>query len=116
MSDYTTTYSSGAILDCIPNIVKNHAISDLVIKTPGEINQRGGVHFTLSLDGFDLQYEILHTWDDLFQLTYSSPDEMHEGATVTEKLHRSAMISMFDDICGYMLDKTMFPGNYYEEE
>ena len=95
-------------------------ISDLVIKTPGEINQRGGVGFRLNLDGYELDYEILHTWEDLFQLSFSSSNAsfnmLDNIDKYTETMHRADMISMFDDIAGYMLDKTMFPNNYYEEE
>tara|TARA_A100001391_G_scaffold105038_1_gene70233 strand:- start:206 stop:565 length:360 start_codon:yes stop_codon:yes gene_type:complete len=111
MEDEITTYSAGAILDCIPDVIKDKCMSELVIKTNGEDNQRGGVSFVLTIDEMSLGWEIIHTWGDLFQITYYVPegieinDEYSDDLPYIEEITNGDLTKTFDDLLNYLLNK-----------
>lgn len=119
MREYTDTKSAGDILEYIPSFVKRHAMSNVVIKTPGPENQRGGVEFDITINDIALKWTVIHNWQDLFTVTYTKPDSepesYYEGDSqlpFTEEMDASTFISCFVDLQNHMLDSKMI----WEEE
>ena len=121
MKEYIDTNSAGSILEYIPSFVKRHAMSKVVIKTPGPENQRGGVEFDITIDGISLRWEVIHNWADLFTVTYMKPEGPEdfysssgdgEELPFTEEMDAPTFISCFVDLQNHMLDSKMM----WEEE
>lgn len=119
MREYIDTKSAGSILEYIPSFVKRHAMSNVVIKTSGPENQRGGVEFDITIDGIALRWKVIHNWMDLFTVTYTKPEgeDINYGSVddelpFTEEMDANTFISCFVDLQNHMLDSKMI----WEEE
>ena len=120
MREYIDTKSAGDILEYIPSFVQRHAMSNVVIKTPGPENQRGGVEFDVTIDGISLRWEVIHNWQDLFTVTYTKPEGPEDfyyssgddELPFTEEMDASTFVSVFVDLQNHMLDSKMI----WEEE
>lgn len=120
MREYIDTNSAGDILEYIPSFVQRHAMSNVVIKTSGPKNQRGGVEFDITIDGIALRWTVIHNWKDLFTVTYSKPEpetesyyvEQDDELPYTEEMDASTFVSCFVDLQNHMLDSKMI----WEEE
>ena len=118
--EYIDTTSAGAILEYIPTFVKRHAMSEVVIKTPGPENQRGGVQFDITINGLALRWKVIHSWLDYFEVTYSKPDSYEEDIDMyednelpfTEEMDVRTFVGCFIDLQNHMLDSKLL----WEEE
>ena len=113
MSSEITTEVAGDILDMIPNVLKNHAITDVIIKTPGEVNKLGGIKFLMTLDNISLKWDVIKS-EDGYEITYDYPfkDEYVEYSgsdtlPYTETVTEETLSETFDELTQYLLDTAM---------
>ena len=106
MEDEVTSYSAGAIMDYIPDILQRHALTDIVVHPgPNKENERGGVSFTVTVNDIGLRWKVIHNWGDLFTVLYTSPnDEYHEDLPFTEEMDASSFVATMNQLTDYMLD------------
>ena len=120
MKEYIDTNTAGDILEYIPSFVKRHAMSNVVIKTSGPENQRGGVEFDITIDGISLRWKVIHNWKDMLTVTYCKPEGPEDfysssgddDLPYTEEMDNSTFISCFVDLQNHMLDSKLM----WEEE
>ena len=113
MSSEITTEVAGDILDMIPNVLKNHAVSDVLIKVPGERNKLGGIQFLMTLDNISLQWNVIKDVDG-YEITYDYPyfDDYVEYSgsdtlPYTETVTEECLSETFDELTQYLLDTAM---------
>ena len=92
----TNTSSAGAILDYMPQLMRDEMISDLVIMPEHEdTKHHGGVRFRLQSNNKDANWEIIHNFNDYFDITLT--DET--GTVIQDRdIHAGTLINAFVDI------------------
>jgi len=73
MKTQSNTYSAGAIMDYLPDFIKN-IMEDLIIYPEHEdTKHRGGISFILTVNDVPLQYNVIHNFEDLFDVYAYNP-------------------------------------------
>ena len=111
MKTQSNTYSAGAIMDYLPDFIKN-VMEDLTIYPEHEDTEhRGGISFILTVNDVSLRYKVIHNFGDLFDVYAYNPET---GQLVEERndLFFGDFINLWD-IGGFVY--TVFE-QYFEEE
>tara|TARA_R100000458_G_C8220659_1_gene205129 strand:+ start:114 stop:527 length:414 start_codon:yes stop_codon:yes gene_type:complete len=93
----TNTNSAGAILDYMPTIMRDDMIKDLVIIPEHEdTKHHGGVKFVLHANGKSATWEIIHNFNDYFDIKCV---DNNDGRVVQDKdIDANVLITAFTDI------------------
>ena len=108
METKSNTYSAGAILDYLPDFIKN-VMEDLTIYPEHEdTKHRGGISFILTVNNVPLQYKVIHNFGDLFDVYAYNP----ETGQLAEQ-RNDLFFGDFINLCEMWINEF---GKYFEEE